>query len=365
MRVGIVGCGNISKVYAERLSAFSCLKLTACADLERGRAEELAQMTGIPEVLGVEDLLGSREIDLIVNLTVPGAHASIARAAIATGKSVYNEKPLALTLHESSELLRAAERASVRVGSAPDTFLGAGLQTCRKLIDDGAIGVPVAANGFMLGAGPERWHPRPHSFYQVGAGPLFDMGPYYITALVALLGPARAVTSVARITHPERPILSEPLKGQMMRVEVPTHVSTLIEFAAGPIGTLVTSFDVQATNYRAIEIYGTEGTIAVPDPNTFGGPVRLKRVGDTEWSEVAVTHGYEQQSRGIGVADMVCAIRDGRPHRASGELAAHVVDVMESSIESARQGRRIELSTAGVQPAPLRSGVDGEAVFAS
>lgn len=364
MRVGIVGCGNISKVYAERLSKFSCLQLLACADIEPARAEELARQTGIPEISSVEDLLSSRQIDLVVNLTIPGAHAAIARAAIAGGKSVYNEKPLALSLVESSELLEAARRAAVRIGSAPDTFLGAGLQTCRKLIDDGAIGAPVAANAFMLGAGPERWHPRPHSFYQQGAGPLFDMGPYYLTALVALLGPARAVTSVARITHAERRIGSEPLKGQMIRVEVPTHVSTVIEFEAGPVGTLVTSFDVQATNYRAIEIYGTEGTLSVPDPNSFGGPVRIKRVGEPDWTEVVMSHGFEEQSRGIGVADMVCAIREGRPHRASGELAVHIVDIMESTIEAAKQGRRIELSTPGVKPEPLPSGLSGESVFA-
>ena len=365
MRVGIVGCGNISKVYAERLGAFECLKLVACADLDLARAEELVRQTGAGEVRSVEDLLGSKDIDVVVNLTIPGAHAAVARAAIAGGKSVYNEKPLALSLAESRELLEAASRASVRIGAAPDTFLGAGLQTCRKLIDDGAIGVPVAANGFMLGAGPERWHPRPHSFYQHGAGPMFDMGPYYITALVALLGPARAVTSVARITHPERPIGSEPLKGQMIKVEVPTHVATLIELETGAIATLVTSFDVQATNYRAIEVYGTEGTLAVPDPNSFGGPIRIRRAGESDWREVETTHGYAEQSRGIGVADMVCAMRDDRAHRASGELAMHVVDIMESSIEASKLARRLELSTAGVKPAALRSGIAGEAVFSA
>jgi predicted dehydrogenase len=365
MRVGIVGCGNISRVYAERLASFSCLKLVACADLERARAEELAQQTGIPAVSGVEELLASKELDLVVNLTVPAAHASLARAAIAAGKSVYNEKPLGLSFAECRELLEAAERAGVRLGAAPDTFLGAGLQTCKKLIDDGAIGAPVAANAFMLSAGPEGWHPRPHSFYQHGAGPLFDMGPYYITALVALIGPARAITSVARTTHAERVIGSEPLKGQLIRVEVPTHVVTLLEFASGPVGTLVTSFDVQASSYRAIEIYGTEGTLAVPDPNTFGGPVRLRRKGEEEWREIPFSHGYAEQSRGIGVADMVLAIQGGRPHRASGELAAHVVEVMEASLEAAKLGRRVELSTAGVQPAPLPSGIEGESVFAN
>ncbi len=355
-RVGIVGCGVIAKVYAEKLNALPFVDLVACADLESDRADAFAKAHEVAKVLTPDELLLDASVDLVVNLTIPQAHTTISMAAIDAGKSVFSEKPLALTVAEGRALVDAARNRGVRIGCAPDTFLGAGLQTCRKLIDEGAIGEPVAANGFMLSPGPEAWHPRPQIFYERGAGPLFDMGPYYLTALVHLLGPARRVTGSARITRGQRTIGSEPAKGQRFDVEVPTHVASVVDFASGPVATLVTSFDVQASRYRFLEIYGTEGTLAVPDPNTFGGPVQIKRHFRDEWHDVELTHGNAQQSRGLGLADMVRGIERNRPHRASGELALHVLDLMESAIRASDDAAHVLLKTTCTRPAPLLAG---------
>jgi predicted dehydrogenase len=231
------------------------------------------------------------------------------------------------------------------------------LQTCRKLIDEGTIGEPVAASAFMMYSGPEAWHPQPQIFYQRGAGPLFDMGPYYLTALVTLLGPARRITGSARITRARREIRSEPLRGQMMEVEVPTHVAGVIDLVSGPVATLITSFDVQATWLRSVEIHGSEGTLALPDPNGFGGPVRIRRPADSEWEEVPLTHANQTQSRGIGLGDMVRAIQKDRPHRASAELANHVLDLMESCVRASELGQHVALTTSCERPAPLPAGL--------
>lgn len=360
-RVGLIGCGVISSAYAKKLDALSEVELVACADLERERAQALADRFEIPQALEPKALLDDDGIDLVLNLTVPLAHAEVSLAAIQAGKSVYSEKPLTVDFAEGQRLEAAAQQAGVRLGCAPDTFLGAGLQTCRRLIDDGAIGEPVGANAFMLSPGPERWHPAPQIFYQRGAGPLFDMGPYYLTALVFLLGPVRRVTAAARITHATREIKSKPLAGQHMPVDAPTHVATLAEFSSGPIATLVTSFDVQASRHRSIEIYGTEGTLAVPDPNTFGGPVQIRRPGDQAWTDVPLTHANGEQARGIGLGDMAVALRSGRPHRASGALALHVLEIMQGSLGAAETGERVELTTTCERPAPLPTGLADDA----
>jgi len=249
-------------------------------------------------------------------------------------------------------LVASAAAQRLRLGCAPDTFLGVGFQTCRDVIARGLIGEPVAANAFMLGSGPESWHPNPTIFYQHGAGPLLDMGPYYLTTLVQLLGPARAVSASARISRAQRPILSEPQRGQLIAVEVPTHVSALVEFASGPIASLVTSFDVQATRYYNIEVYGSEATLAVPNPNTFDGPVRIKRNGDEAWADVDLRPVHLPQQRGIGLADMMWAQRSGRAHRASGALALHVLELMTGALLSADRGRRVDLRTT-CERAPL------------
>jgi predicted dehydrogenase len=277
-------------------------------------------------------------------------------AVIEAGKSLYTEKPLSLNRQQGRQLLEAARKRGVHVGGAPDTFLGAGLQTCRQLIDEGAIGTPVAANAFMMNHGAEHWHPDPDFFYQPGAGPLFDMGPYYLTALVTLLGPIRRVTGSAKTTFSERRVTSEAKYGTKISVNTATHIAGVMDFAGGASAVLVTSFDVWAHRMPFIEIYGTEGTLSLPDPNTFGGPVRLLRAGETEWREISLTHPYTTNSRGLGTADMAYGLRTGLPYRASGELIYHILDTMQSILESSTEGRHIELTSTCERPKPLPPG---------
>lgn len=354
-KVGIIGCGAISGIYFQAGRTFEMLDIVACADLIRERAEAKAKEFGCKAVT-VEELLADPEIEIVLNLTIPNAHASIAQAAVEAGKSVHNEKPLTITREEGRKLLATAKEKGVRVGCAPDTFMGAGIQTCRKLIDDGVIGEPIAATAFMMCHGHEGWHPDPEFYYKVGGGPMFDMGPYYLTALVNLIGPVKRVSGSTRITFPERVIGSEPKKGQVIKVDVPTHVAGLMEFANGAIGTIITSFDVWAAELPRIEIYGTKGTLSVPDPNGFGGPVRVF-LPQEGWKEVSLTHGYEENSRGIGVADMAYALRSGRKHRASGELAYHVLDIMHAFHDASDQGKRVDLESTCERPAALPVGL--------
>jgi predicted dehydrogenase len=356
-KIGIVGCGNISAVYFKAGQWLDILDVVACADIVPERAKARATEFNVPRACTVQELLADPEIEIVVNLTIPIAHAEVGMAALEAGKSVYNEKPLAITREDGRKMLDLARAKGVLVGCAPDTFMGAGLQTCRKLIEDGAIGVPVAATAFMMGHGHESWHPDPEFYYKAGGGPMFDMGPYYVTALVSLMGPVRRVTGSARITFPERTITSKPKSGTKITVDVPTHVAGVMDFDNGAIGTLVTSFDVWSHHMPNIEIYGTEGSLGVPDPNGFGGPVLLRRAGEKEWTEVPYTHIYAEQSRGLGVADMAYALRSGRPHRASGQLAYHVLDIMHAFHDASREGRHIEL-TSGHRPAPLPTGLE-------
>jgi len=357
VKVGIVGCGTISGIYLKNSALFDVIEVAACADIDLSRAKARAEEFGVPRACSVEELLADPEIELVVNLTIPKAHASVARAAIEAGKSVYNEKPLAVEREEGLQLLEMAKEKGVRVGGAPDTFLGGGLQTCRKLIDDGWIGEPVAATAFMMSHGPESWHPDPDFYYQPGAGPMFDMGPYYLTALISLVGPIKRVTGSARATFPERTITSKAKYGTKIQVNTPTHIAGVFDFASGAIGTIITSFDVWGSTLPRIEVYGTEGSLVVPDPNTFGGPVRVKRAGASEWSEVPLTHTYTENSRGLGVADMAMAIRTGRPHRASGELTFHVLDCMHAFLEASEAGRHVHVASSCDRPEPLPLGL--------
>ncbi|MBN1681122.1 MAG: Gfo/Idh/MocA family oxidoreductase [Anaerolineae bacterium] len=353
--VGIIGCGAIAPAYIRGCTPFDIIDLAACADIDLARAQAFGQEYGI-RACSVSDLLADPDIQIVLNLTVPNAHAEVALAVIQAGKHVYSEKPLAITRDEGQRVMAAAQAVRVRVGCAPDTFLGGGIQTCRKLIDDGAIGDPVAAIAFMAGHGPESWHPNPAFYYQRGGGPLFDMGPYYLTALVNLLGPIRRVTGTARTSFPERIATSEGHTNEVIPVEVPTHYTAALDFAAGPVATLLVSFDVWAHHLPRIEIYGSEGSLSVPDPNTFRGPVQLWRTEDREWRDVPLTHS-DAVGRGTGVADMAYAIRSGRLHRASGELALHVVDVMQAVIEASDTGQHITLTGQVTQPAPLPVGL--------
>ncbi len=357
VKVGIVGCGTISGIYLKNARWLSAIEVAACADLFVERAEARAAEYGVPKACSVAELLADPTIEIVLNLTIPNAHAEIALAALEAGKSVYNEKPLAISREDGQRMLALAAEKGLRVGCAPDTFLGGGIQTCRKLIDDGAIGQPVAAIATMMNHGPEHWHPDPDFYYQVGAGPMFDMGPYYLTALVNLIGPVRRVTGSAQITTPERTITSQPKQGATIHVTTPTHVAGLMDFAGGAVGTIITSFDVWGSTLPCIEIYGTQGTLSVPDPNTFGGPVRLNRARQQEWEDVPLAYGHTENSRGLGLADMAAALRSGRPHRASGALAYHALDLMHAFHDASRTGTHIDIASTCDRPAPLPLGL--------
>jgi predicted dehydrogenase len=357
VKVGIVGCGNISDIYFEAGAKFDILDIVACADLVPERARAKAEKHDVPRVCSTEELLADPEVEIVINLTIPQAHAEVGLAAVEAGKSVYSEKPLTIRREDGALLLQIAKDKGVRVGCAPDTFLGGGLQTCRQIIDEGRIGRPIAATAFMMNHGHEHWHPAPEFYYRVGGGPMFDMGPYYLTALVSLLGPVRRVTGSTQTSFPQRTITSEPKHGQTVRVEVDTHVAGLLDFACGAVGTIITSFDVWAHELPFIEIYGTEGTLRLPDPNTFGGMVRLHRGREQGWEEISLAHAYTENSRGLGVADMAYALRSGRPHRANGEMAHHVLDIMHAIHEASEKGRHITLESSCQRPAPMVLGL--------
>ncbi len=357
VKVGIIGCGNISGIYFENCRKLENLEVVACSDLVIDRAKAKAQEHGVSRVCSPEQLLADPEIEIILNLTIPVAHAEVAQQAVEAGKSVYNEKPLTITREQAKKLLDTAKTNGVRVGCAPDTFLGGGIQTCRKLVDDGWIGEPVAATAFMMCHGHESWHPDPEFYYKMGGGPMFDMGPYYLTALVNLIGPVKRITGSAQITFPERLVTSQPKFGTVIKVDVPTHVVGVLDFVNGAVVTIITTFDVWAAELPRIEIYGTSGSLSVPDPNGFGGPVRVRREGMGEWSEIPLSHGYVNNSRGVGVSDMAYGIRSGRPHRANGELANHVLDIMHAIHDASNQGKHIQLSTTCTRPAALPMGL--------
>ncbi len=356
VKVGVIGCGAISGAYFRGCAPFHILEVVACADLNDDHARKQAQEFDIPKVSSVEELLADPEIQIVLNLTVPKAHAEVNLAAIDAGKSVYVEKPFAVTRDEGRKVIEAAREKGVLVGCAPDTFLGGGGQTCRKLIDEGAIGEPAAAVAFMAGRGHESWHPSPEFYYKPGGGPMFDMGPYYLAALVNLLGPVSRVTGSSRITFPERTITSEPLSGTVIKVETATHVAGVVDFENGTVGSIIMSFDVVAHDLPGIQIYGTEGSMSVPNPNGFGGPVRVRRMGDEDWREIPLTHS-DEVSRGVGVADLAYSLVHGRPHRASGELAFHVLDVMQAFEEASQSGRHVQIESTCARPAPLPTGL--------
>lgn len=360
--IGIIGCGVISTVYLKNLTKlFSVTEVKAVADLVPEKAQKQAREFGIEKACTVDELLADPEIRMVINLTIPKAHAAVSLAILEAGKNVYIEKPLAVTREEGQAILKKAGEKGLKVGCAPDTFMGAGIQTCIKLINDGWIGRPVAVTAFRASRGHETWHPDPAFYYQTGGGPLFDIGPYYLTALVALLGPVARVTASAGISYPQRVITSEPKRGQIINVEVPTHVAGVMDFKSGVIGTVIQSFDIWNSNLPKIEIYGSEGTLSVPDPNKFGGTILLSRAGQSEWKEMPYTHGYAENSRGLGAADMARAIACGRKHRAGGELAYHVLDIMNGFYEASGEGKHVTLASTCESPEMMPLGLaDGE-----
>ncbi len=357
VKVGVMGCGNISPIYFKNSKKLDILDFVACADLIPERAEARAREFDIPKACTPAELLADPEIEVVLNITIPNAHAEVAFRAIEAGKCVYNEKPLTIAREDGQKLLRMAGEKGLLVGGAPDTFLGGGIQTCRKLIDDGWIGEPVAATAFMTCHGHESWHPDPEFYYKAGGGPMFDMGPYYLTALVNLIGPVRRVSGSTRITFSERTITSAKKYGAKIEVEVPTHVVGLLDFANGAIGTIMTSFDVWSANLPRIEIYGSAGSLSVPDPNTFGGPVLVRRAGAQVWSEAPLAFGYVENSRGLGLADLCYALRSGRRHRANESLTYHVLDVMHAIHDASNDGRHVMVESTCERPAPLPMGL--------
>ena len=350
-KVGVIGCGNISSIYLQNLQQYDGVEVVACADLNIERAQNKATEFNIAKACSVQELLADPDIEIVLNLTIPAAHMDVCIQALNAGKHVYVEKPLAISLQDGKRILDYAEARQLRVGAAPDTFLGAGIQTCLKLLKDGAIGEPLSAAAFMMAGGHESWHPSPEFYYQAGGGPMFDMGPYYLTALVAMMGPIFEIAGMTRMTFPERTIMSEPKRGTKIPVEVPTHIAGTLRFSSGAIGTMITSFDIPAGHSLPhIEIYGTKGTLQVPNPNNFSGPVRIQRAGQRGWEEVAVHLPYRDNCRGIGVLDMAEAIRAGSRHRASGELAYHVLEAMHGFHISSDTGSVYRMTSTAVSP---------------
>lgn len=358
VRVGVIGCGAISGSYLSMARQFPIVEIAAVADINPDAAHAKAREFQVPRVLSVDQLLADESIELVLNLTVPKAHVPVALRALEAGKHTYCEKPLGINREEGRAVLELARQKGLRVGCAPDTFFGAGIQTARKLIDDGAIGRPVAFTAFMMCRGHESWHPSPEFYYEPGGGPMFDMGPYYLTTLLNFFGPIRRVTGAASIAIPERIITSEPKRGKKITVQTPDHVCGTIEFVNGVVGTIIQSFATLHPTYDAeqpITVYGTEGTIRVPDPNRFDGPVHVRGANDPAWREAPqpFAKGY---GRSVGVADMVYAIRTGRGHRASGEMAFAVLDAMQGFLDASATSRAHEPSVDFVRPAPLRAG---------
>lgn len=352
LKVGVIGVGNISEQYFAEFPKLPDLSLVAVADLDRERAATVAAKQGV-RALSVDELLGDPEVDVVLNLTIPAAHAEVAVRALDAGKHVYGEKPLALTTADGAAVLAAAERAGLRVGSAPDTVLGTGIQTARLALDEGRIGAPVAASVFWAAPGHEGWHPAPDFYYKPGGGPLLDMGPYYLTSLVSFFGPVVRVSGAVTRSDRDRRIATGPRAGSPVAVEVDTHISAILEHGNGVISTVTVSFEVWKSANARFEVFGTEGTLAVSDPNRFSDPVSLAPMADREWQPVADAAGYVDAGRGVGLADMARAIDAGRPHRASGELALHVLDIMESILIAGQERRVVEISSTAERPEPV------------
>lgn len=343
--VGIVGLGVISRQYLETLIGSRGARVVAVADLDDARARAVAEQVPGTAARSVADLMADDAVGTVLNLTIPAAHADIAHQAIAAGKDVYGEKPLALSVDEGVGVLDAARDAGSQVGCAPDTVLGTGVQTARRAVDDGLIGRPVSASATWISPGHEHWHPHPDFYYAPGGGPLLDMGPYYLTTLVHLLGPVASVFGAVSRMRATRTIGTGPRAGETVRVEVDTHVTGVLEHVGGALSTIVVSFDGVRSAAPALEVHGEQGSLQVPDPNLFDGVARLHRAGDDGWRDLEPSAGYVGAGRGVGLLDAATGVA-----RADGAMALHVLDIMESLLRSARTAERLPLRTSVERP---------------
>jgi predicted dehydrogenase len=355
LRIGVVGVGVISAQYFASFPSLPGLRLVAVSDLDMGRAAEVAAEQGV-EARTVDELLASDDIDAVLNLTIPAVHVEVGTRILEAGKHVYAEKPLALSPDEAAPMLVLAADRGLRVGSAPDTVLGTGIQTATRLIDDGVIGQVLTAEASWSAPGHERWHPNPFFYYQPGGGPLLDMGPYYLTALVTMLGPVVRVSGVSIRSPRERTVATGPRAGEAVPVAVDTGVSGILEHASGAVSRVSFSFDTWATRAPLFEVHGTNGTIAVPDPNRFDDPVEAWTVETGEWRTAPPNAGYVGAGRGYGLADMAEAIATDRPHRASGALAQHVLEIMDAIPRSSAEHAVITLTTTVDRPEAVPEG---------
>ncbi|OED36468.1 oxidoreductase [Chromatiales bacterium (ex Bugula neritina AB1)] len=362
MNVGIIGCGNISTAYLQLAPVFASFKITACADLNPQAAAKQAAEFGC-QAMSIDELLADPSIGLVLNLTVPNAHFEVSSSALRAGKHVYSEKPFVLSVSDGQALLQIAAEKGLRVGSAPDTFLGGSHQAARQCIDSGVVGDIIGGSCYFQSHGMENWHPDPTFFFQPGGGPVLDMGAYYISNLVQFLGPVKSVVAMAGKPFASRTVTSEPNPGSVIDVNVDTSVRSILQFDQGAQVSFTVSWDVWAHEHNNMELYGTKSTLFVPDPNRFGHSVRIND-GETESIieplQVLGSANFEDMNgemianyRGIGLADMVAAIDEGRPHRCSGELSLHVIEVMTSILESAESRQFIELSTSCSKPEAL------------
>jgi len=366
LNVGIIGCGNISAAYLELASQFAGYKITACADIDRSLADDRAAEFGCRS-MNVAELLKDNSIDLVVNLTVPNAHFDVTRDAVLAGKHVYSEKPYVLSLEQGEELRKLSTEQNVRIGSAPDTFLSGAHQRTRELVDAGEIGKIVGGSCYFYSHGMEDWHPHPDFFYKPGGGPVLDMGPYYVSYLIQLLGPVRQVVAMASKPFPKRTISSEPRAGEQIDVDVQTSYNAILEFGQGAQIIFGASWDVWSSENSLIELHGTKKSMIVPNPNHFGGEVRVSDGTDEQSYDPFETlskpnfrdsHGeLKSNYRGIGLADMAMAITEGREHRCNGDMALHVIDTLTCIEKSAASGKFMQTTTTCNRPEALPDSV--------
>lgn len=358
IKVGIIGCGNIFGSYAQVNKVYHQIEIVGCADIIPEKAKAAETEFGIKAYNSPEELLANDEIEIVVNITVPKVHAQVDKEILNAGKHVFSEKPLGVNLEEAKEVLDLAKEKGLRVGCAPDTFIGGGLQTAMKVLREGWIGKVVGVSANCAYGGPMGWHPNPDFFYKQGAGPLLDLGPYYITGLIAMFGPIKSVTAVCAKQAPKK-LVTFPIErvGEYIDVEVPQHMNAIFEFYDDVTACFTLSFDAPGGNKSPrYEIYGSKGTLYAPDPNAYGAPVLMHLTGQEE-VKLPFTHNFTESMRGLGVADMAMAIKENRPHRASGELAYHALDVMLSVYKSSEEERKIYLSSKCEKPAFVPEGL--------